>query len=205
MYQLPHFTESDDEQVFHFMQMHPFAFICAADSNNEVQATHIPVEVERIDGKIIISGHFMTNTKHHLAMKNNDQVLVIFTGPHAFVNAAWYAQPHQASTWNYMDVQVRGKIKFTDRNGTFDLIKKITEKYVGIHSPASFQNLSLDYIEQSLDYIIGFYIEAESVKNTFKLSQNKDENTRKNIIEKLSATDDDGAKKIAGEMKKRLK
>lgn len=204
MYQQPYFSKQDEDSLFQFMESHPFVFLVVADGMH-IQATHIPVEVQKVDGEIIISGHLMSNTPHHLAMEKNPNVTAIFSGPHCFVNASWYTEPKQASTWNYMDVHAQGKIQFTDRAGTLELIKRITDQYVGLDAPASFQQLDENYIDHSLQYIIGFHICVTSVKHTFKLSQNKNQQTRENIIRQLMATSDADSQKIAEEMQKRLK
>ena len=82
----------------------------------------------------------MKHTDHHTAFEKNDKVLLLFNGPHCFVSAAWYQNPASASTWNYMTVQAKGKIFFTDEKETRAIIQQITEKYEGFDSPASFSN-----------------------------------------------------------------
>ena len=34
----------------------------------------------------------MKNTDHHKAFAQNENVLVIFTGPHCYVSASWYVK-----------------------------------------------------------------------------------------------------------------
>jgi len=45
---------------------------------------------------------------------------------------------------------------------------------------------------------------VESMENTFKLSQNRDEASQRNIIEELMKRGDEQSRKIAKEMIKRL-
>lgn len=98
MYSLPYFTEKDSAKVLAFMQANPFALITGLGEQYPV-ATQIPLEiVVADDGKIVLSGHLMKNTDHHKAFVNNNQVLVIFTGPHCYVSASWYNNPQSAST-----------------------------------------------------------------------------------------------------------
>jgi transcriptional regulator len=52
--------------------------------------------------------------------------------------------------------------------------------------------------------IVGFTIEVESMQNTFKLSQNRDFDSQKNIIEQLKKRGDYNSAAIAAEMEKRL-
>ena len=52
--------------------------------------------------------------------------------------------------------------------------------------------------------IVGFTIEVEELDNVFKLSQNRDEASQRNIIEHLMKRGDENSKMIAEEMERRL-
>src|SRR5664279_767579 len=101
MYKLPHFSEQDEELVFEFIEKNPFAIIAGCAAGMAV-ATHVPLDITRENGKIICTGHMMKNTDHHRAFAENENVLVIFTGPHCYVSASWYVKQDVASTWNYI-------------------------------------------------------------------------------------------------------
>jgi len=203
MYNLPHFTEENQESVFDFMQKNSFVNIVGYDGNYPV-GTHVPVNVKKDEGKIILTGHMMKHTTHHNAFVQNENVLVIFNGPHCYVSASWYEKKDVASTWNYIDVQARGKIKFYDTERTKKIIHNLTNQYESPESEAAFDKLPTEYVNRLVKAIIGFTIEISSIENVFKLSQNHNLQTRENIIEKLMETNDEGAKAIAFEMKKRL-
>ena len=200
MYKFAHFTEKDRGRVIAFMQENSFATITGFGDPYPI-ATQIPLEIIVMDdGKITCSGHLMKNTDHHKAFIKNNNVLVLFNGPHCYVSAAWYNNPHTASTWNYMTVQAKGTIAFTDEEGTYEAIKSITNKYETAESAAAFNNMSKDYIQPLLKAIVGFTISIENLDTVFKLSQNKTEKEQINIIEHLKMTNNDGSIKIAIEM-----
>ena len=137
MYKLLHFTEKDTDKVTAFMKDNSFAVITGFGEQYPV-ATHIPLEiVVADDGKISFSGHLMKNTDHHKAFVKNENVLVIFNGPHTYVSASWYTTPEVASTWNYITVHAKGKIVFTDDEDTYNIIKSITNRYEGTETAAS--------------------------------------------------------------------
>jgi transcriptional regulator len=202
MYKLGHFTEKEESKIIAFMKENSFAIISGLGEQYPV-ATYIPLEViVKEDGKIVLSGHLMKNTDHHKAFAKNDNVLVIFNGPHCYVSASWYNNPQSASTWNYMTVHARGKIIFTDEEGTFAAIQAVTNKYEGIETAAAFNKMPKEYIMQLLKAIVGFTIEVESIDNVFKLSQNKTSLEQINIIEQLKKRGDENSVKIAEEMEK---
>lgn len=204
MYDLPYFKESDEVVVRQFIKDHPFAFLAGVDAANRPVATQVPVFIDESEGKLFLSGHIMRNTDHHKAFLHNHHVLAVFTGPHAYVSASWYDNPHQASTWNYMSVHAKGILKFKDEAALIALLKRLTLHFENLNSesPTVFDNLPGAYTAPLLKAIIAFEIEITEIENVFKLSQNRDQKSYFNIIEKLEAGGGDG-KLIAGEMRKR--
>ena len=203
MYKLPYFTEQDKNTVISFMKANPFAVVTGAGSEFPV-ASHLPLHFENREEKIFLTGHLMRNTEHHKAFEKNNHVLVIFNGPHCFVSAEWYKNPASGSTWNYMTVHAKGKISFLDEAGTRKAVNDITDKYVGKDKVASFDRLTDDYINSMVKAIVGFEIEVLSFDNVFKLSQNRDIEERRHIIQKLRERADMQSMAVAEEMEKKL-
>ena len=204
MYSLPYFKEKDKDAILEFMRQHPFIFLTGCDENNRPVATQVPVFIDEKDGKLFLTGHIMRNTDHHKAFEQNPHVLGVFTGPHVYVSATWYDDPHQASTWNYMSVHARGIIKFGDQHDLVAILKRLTLHYENNNTSSTtvFDNLPSEYTSRLMKAIIAFEVEIISIDNVFKLSQNRDEKSFHNIINKLQEQGSDG-QFIANEMKKR--
>lgn len=203
MYKFDHYTEKDQQKVIDFMKENSFALITGMGEKYPV-ATQLPLAIEIKEGKIFLRGHLMRKTDHHLGFEKNNHVMVIFTGAHCFVSASWYTDPSIGSTWNYLTVQAKGKIIFTDAEGTYKAVKETSDKYQGTQGSSAFDNLPKEYIDHMVKAIVGFSIEVESLENTFKLSQNRDKESQQNIIEQLIKRGDENSRKIAKEMIKRL-
>jgi transcriptional regulator len=204
MYNLPYYKEKDKQVIIEFIHQHPFAFIAGCTAESKPVATQIPVFIEERNGKLFLTGHMMRQTDHHKAFEKNGQALVVFTGPHTYVSATWYSDPHQASTWNYMSVHVKGKLTFLDEQGLIDILKKTSLHFENYQhgSPTVFDNLSGEYTSKLMKAIIAFEIEVMEMDHVFKLSQNRDEKSFHNIIDNLKQQGSEG-EYIAGEMKKR--
>ena len=204
MYNLPYYKEKDQQVVLDFIHQHPFAFIAGCSEEGKPVATQIPVFIEERAGKLFMTGHMMRQTDHHKAFEKNPNVLCVFTGNHTYVSASWYADAHQASTWNYMSVHVKGKLSFLDDQALIEVLKKTSLHFENNNhnSPTVYENLSQDYTSRLVKAIIAFEVEVESMDHVFKLSQNRDRESYGNIIEKLESQDADGIA-IAAEMKKR--
>lgn len=204
MYNLPHYKEQDEQEVIQFMKDHPFVFITGADANNIPFATQIPVFIDEKDGKFFLTGHIMRNTDHHKGFEQNKNVLAVFTGPHTYVSATWYANPSVGSTWNYMSVHAKGTIRFGDTEELIAVLKRLTLHYEN-NNPASatvFDNLPAEYTERMMKAIVPFEIEITDLQHVFALSQSRDEKSYDNIISKLKEGTNN-AKAIAGIMEKR--
>jgi len=204
MYNLPYFKDKDNAEVFSFIHKNPFAFLTGVDAELKPVATQVPVFIEERDGTAFLSGHIMKNTDHHKAFTQNDAVLCVFTGPNSYVSATWYNDPHQASTWNYMSVHAKGKIRFGDEESLIEILKKTTAHFENYNnsSPTVYENLPADYREKLLKGIVAFEIEVLSMDHVFKLSQNRDEQSFSNIISHLDNAGA-GGKEIAEQMRKR--
>lgn len=204
MYNLSYFKEKDQQTVLDFIRQHPFAFIAGCDERVKPVATQIPVFIEERDGKLYLTGHMMKGNDHHKAFGKNGNVLCVFTGAHTYVSATWYDNPHQASTWNYMSVHVKGRLRFLDEQGLIDVLRKTSLHFEDGNTASStvFDNLSEDYTAKLIKAIVAFEVEVEEMDNVFKLSQNRNRESYRHIMQKLSAQDTDG-KVIAEEMRKR--
>lgn len=203
MYKFSYYTEPDREKVIAFMKANPFAIITGIGEQYP-EASQIPLEIITDGDKIFLQGHIMRKTSHHLAFEKNEHVLVLFTGPHCFVSASWYTNPSVGSTWNYMTVHAKGKISFMSEEETRDAVKKVSDKFEGTKSDGAFDKLPQEYIDSMMKAIVGFTIEVNSLDNVFKLSQNRDTVSQKNIIEQLKKRGDDNSVMIAKEMEGRL-
>lgn len=204
MYNLPYFKEGDQEIVLDFMRRHPFVFLSGVDENNKPVATQVPVFIDEKEEKLFLTGHIMKNTDHHKAFVKNPNVLAVFTGPHTYVSATWYDDPHQASTWNYMSVHAKGTVKFGDKDDLIAILRRLTLHYENNNAASTtvFDNLTSAYTEPLMKAIVAFEVEVTSIDNIFKLSQNRNKKSFHNIIGKLEEQGGDG-EYIAAEMKKR--
>ena len=204
MYNLPHHKAKDYDDIKTFIAKYPFAFITGCDANGHPVATQVPVFFEERDGKKFLSGHIMKGNDHHKAFAQNENVLVVFTGHHTYVSGTWYTNPHTPSTWNYMSVHAKGKIRFLGDEALLDALRKISMHFENNNSASAtvYDNLPPELIKRLMHMIIVFEIEVTGLDSVFKLSQDRDEQSYDNIIQKLRQQDESG-RVIADEMEKR--
>ena len=203
MYNLPYYKEKDTAIVIEFMKQHSFAMIIGVDAEQKPVATQIPFLFVEKDGQLYLRGHIMKGNDHHKAFTENKNVLAVFTGPHTYVSASWYANNKQASTWNYMTVHAKGEMSFLADTELLVMLDELTSFYENDpNSPSLYKELPEDYILRLTKAIVAFEIKVTSIDHVFKLSQNRDEKSYGHIMDKLELGDAD-AKAIAAEMRKR--
>lgn len=202
MYDVPYFKAKNGKEVLEFIHHHPFITLAGVDANNSPVATHVPVLIEEREDKLFLLGHIMRQTDHHKAFIQNPNILAIFSGSHTYVSASWYKNPKQGSTWNYRSVHAKGTIRLLDEDNLLQILKRLTDHFENNpSSPSLVEHLPSEYLTRLMKAIVGFEIEVKDIDHVFKLSQNRDEESYANIIDKLSKGDLE-AQKIATLMKK---
>ena len=190
MYDIPHFKAQHQQEVIDFMMAHPFVTICGVDANGFPVATHIPVLMKVENDLITISGHMMRKQDHTIAFEKNNNVLVIFSAPSAFVSANWYTTKNMGSTWNYQTVHASGIMEIKDEAHLRQLLTDLTLHFEkDINAPTQVKNLSEEYMQQNMKAIYSFEIVVQSLQHVFKLSQNRDEASQANIQAELNKGD----------------
>jgi len=203
MYNLPHFKEHNAEVVMEFMKQHPFAMVIGVNEFNHPVATQIPFLIKEKNGDLFLQAHMMKQTDHHKAFEKNKNVLVVFSGAHAYVSASLYENKQQASTWNYQAVHVKGELNFLDEEELLLMLKELTAHYENNEtSPSLYKHLPSDYVNRLSKAIVAFEIKVTSIDHVFKLSQNKDEKSYQNIMDAFNKGNSD-EQSIATEMSKR--
>lgn len=204
MYNLPHHKAKDYNDITAFIAKYPFAFLTGVNEKHEPVATQVPVFFEERNGKQFLSGHIMRGNDHHKAFAQNENVLVVFSGHHTYVSGTWYTNPHTPSTWNYMSVHAKGVIRFLGDEALIEALRKISLHFENNNpqSATTYDNLSPDLIKRLMHMIVVFEIEVTQLDSVFKLSQDRDEKSYDNIIQKLRMQNESG-RVIADEMEKR--
>ncbi|HRG18337.1 MAG TPA: FMN-binding negative transcriptional regulator [Flavobacterium lutivivi] len=192
------YKNENQDEINQFLKENGFA-ILVNQTNGKLWATHIPLYFEPENN--LLHGHFSIENPQATAFKNNDEVLAIFQGSHAYISSSWYDHEN-VPTWNYIAVHIYGKIKVLSLDETVLHLKKLVDKYeANQKNPLKVENLSRKTMMQSRG-VIGIEIEITSIEAKKKLSQNRDDKNYNAIISKLDNSTDFQAKAIAEQMRK---
>jgi transcriptional regulator len=194
------YKNENQEDIQNFIHQNGFG-ILVNQTKGKLWATHIPLLLEEKEGKQILVGHVSKENPQAASFKNNDDVLVIFTGAHSYISSSWYDHEN-VPTWNYLAVHVYGKVTIHSLEESVEALKRLVNKYeVKSEKPVRIEDLSKKTMLQARG-IVSFEIEITSIEAKKKLSQNRDDKNYKNIISKLEKSNDYQSIEIAKEMKK---
>jgi transcriptional regulator len=202
MYIPPYYREEDKSKLIEFMHAHNFANVISSE-NNKLTATHLPFVIEERENKVFLVSH-MAKANPQWQNFNENELLVIFQGPHAYISPSNYEKQQNVPTWNYIAVHAYGKAMIiNDPKEVWDLMERTIHKFEEKFFE-QWKSLSPEYVNGMLKAIVAFEIEVTRMDGKFKLSQNKTKNEQQNIISSFEKSEDSTQREIAEEMKKKI-
>ncbi len=116
--------------------------------------------------------------------------LAVINGPDGYVSPRWYADAAQVPTWNYVSLELEGTVRRMDADGLLTQLEGLSkrqEALVSAGEPWAMDKMPPDKLRQMLGAIVGFEMEVQAWRPTFKLSQNKDAGERERVAAGLEA------------------
>lgn len=195
------YKNENQEAIRNFLKANAFG-ILINQTNGKLWATHIPLELEiNKDGEEVLMGHISKENPQWTAFESNDEVLAVFTGPHAYISSSWYDHEN-VPTWNYTAVHIYGKIKIMEGDAVIDSLTKLVDKYEqNSKCPVRVADLSKKTMMEARG-VVAFEIKIEEIQAQTKMSQNRDDKNYSNIISELEKTENPQSVAVAKEMAK---
>lgn len=188
-------TFPDRQEVLSFMRKYSFGTIITS-ANNLPVATHLPFLIEEKGDQIIISSHFAKANPQALDVSGNAN-LIIFAEPHAYISPKNYEKDANVPTWNYIAVHAYGKARLLNgEQAHLDLLERTINIYEADYLK-QWQELPNDYKSKMIKGIVGFEIIVTDLQAKSKLSQNRTEVEKENIIHSLSKSQFENGREIA--------
>lgn len=123
----------------------------------------------------------------HLAQST---ALIVVNGPDGYVSPRWYSDADQVPTWNYVALELEGRVRRMDADGTLALVSDLSDKFearIAAGKPWTMDKLPEARLRGLLAGIVGFEMEVVAWRETVKLSQNKDSAERERLAEGLES------------------
>ncbi|MBV7331907.1 FMN-binding negative transcriptional regulator [Chloroflexi bacterium TSY] len=157
------------------MEQYSFATIVTSDPKGIPFATHMPIVLDRtrgLNGTLV--SHMARANPQWKHFQQEQEILAIFQGPHAYISPSWYEGEFNVPTWNYAVVHVYGIPKIVE--DTAVLLQIMTE-LVATYEHSMPEPWRVPWADERitnlLKAIVGFELEITRLEGKFKLNQNK--------------------------------
>jgi transcriptional regulator len=198
------FRELDQDQLHTFIEAHSFGLLISTHQD-EPFATHLPFLLDRQAGQHGgLLGH-MARANPQWQDLAGQAVLVVFTGPHAYISPSWYEAENVVPTWNYVAVHAYGTCRLIEDPQvlTDTLLATVAAYERQMPNPWSIDSTT-EFFQKLAQAVVGFHIEIHRLEGKWKLNQNHSQERRQKVVQALSDLDSPDAREIAQRMGKML-
>ena len=170
--------------------------------SNGFMATSVPMLVD--DSGTFLEGH-IASANPMVTHMDNEEVIVVFIEADHYISANWYGESIPVPTWNYIEVQVLGKLHVI--HGETELIR-ILDNLSDIQEKNIRGNWKTDWnvkqYEAMLREITGFRIDISHIEGKMKLSQNHKKENIEYVVSSLRKVGTNKAMEFADIMEKSI-
>jgi len=185
------FREDDINTLHAFIREYSFAALITHEDGGPF-SSHLPflLDAERGPSGTLLA-HMARANPQWRAFNKEQEVLVIFQGPHAYITPSWYEVELSVPTWNYAVVHAYGLPRLMEeKSELYDLLKILIQTHEAhFEKPWPFQ-LPDDYLQKMMQGVVGFEIQITRLEGKFKLSQNRTASEREKVIDALQDSSD---------------
>lgn len=202
MYSPPYNRIESRSELIEFMRANNFALLVTG-TGGELHASHLPVLVEERARNLLLVMH-MARANPQWQRFFDEEVMVVFLGPHAYVSPRWYEQKPRVPTWNYAAVHAYGKVEVVEGRAAKH---EAQAKLVALQDPQwkpAFEQLPGQYLDDMLEGIVNFEIEVTRLETRWKLSQNRGRREQELIIAELEKSSDTAGRALAALTRRHL-
>ncbi|MEX2175990.1 MAG: FMN-binding negative transcriptional regulator [Pirellulaceae bacterium] len=148
MYVPPAFALTDLAALHDAIERYSFAVVVSGAGEDQV-ASHLPLLIDRAAGPHgTLLGHF-ARANPQARQVAGQPVLVVFSGPHAYISPRWYEAERVVPTWNYLAVHAYGRLELTGDAETLPLLARTVRHYeASLPAPWQLDEQPPDFIQQ---------------------------------------------------------
>jgi transcriptional regulator len=189
-------------EVLEFMRANNFALLVTG-TGGSLHGSHLPVLVHERGGRIALDMHMARNNPQWKEFFD-DEVMVVFFGPHAYVSPRWYEEKERVPTWNYAAVHAYGVPKVLDDPKAKHANQRRLVEAMDPQWLPTFDALRPDYVKMMLEGIVNFEIAVTRIETRWKLSQNRGRREQELIAAELEKSADPAERALAALTRKQL-
>ncbi len=202
MYSPPYNRLEDRRELLEFMRANSFA-VLVTGTGGALHASHLPAQVRTEGDKFVLDMH-MARSNPQWKEFFDDEVMVVFAGPHAYVSPRWYEEEERVPTWNYAAVHAYGLTKLIADPKKKHANQRALVEALDPQWLPKFDALSGEYVARMLDGIVNFEIAVTRLETRWKLSQNRSRREQESIASHLDRSHDSAERALAALTRRHL-
>lgn len=197
----PAFASADPELVRRLVRENPWATLVTSTATG-LLASHYPVLLDEDAAGLTLLTHLGRPDEEVLEIESGE-VLVIVQGHHGYISPSWYLpDPAAVPTWNFTVAHLHGVPQVLDEAENLGVLAALVERFESrLDRPALLDAEQAGPIARGT---VGLRIPVERFELKRKLSQNKDPETRRRVIDALRAEGPYRHPELAEEMEREL-
>ena len=195
MYLIEEYNTKDKNKIIQFIEDNSFADLVTFHDNS-LCSNKVPFFYDK--EKNVLFGHLGRNNPQLIDIEKTDEVLVIFSGAHAYISPQWYESDNGVPTWNFQTIQIRGSATIVDDRTLIEILAKLSKFHESqLPNQWTMSKLDPEKRKMMLQMITGFKIEVTEIKFKEKMSQIRKLNDRKSVINALREQNRQSSKAVA--------
>lgn len=189
-------------ELVEFMRANNFALLVTG-TGGALQGSHLPVMVQERGGGLVLDMHMAKNNEQWQGFFDDD-AMVVFFGPHAYVSPRWYEDKERVPTWNYAAVHAYGVPKVVDDAAAKHASQRRLVEAMDPDWLPKFDALRPEYVRGMLEGIVNFEIAVTRIETRWKLSQNRGRDEQTLIAAALERSGDPAGRALAALTRRHL-
>jgi transcriptional regulator len=197
----PLFAADDPNLARELVRSHPWATLVTATSAG-LAASHYPVMLDDEAEDLTLLTHLGRPDDEILEI-DRGEILVIVQGHHGYISPGWYSESERlVPTWNFTVAHLHGTPKILGEDENLDVLTRLVAHFERhLDEPFHLDRQGATPIAKGT---VGLRIPIDRFEMKRKLSQNKDDETRRSTITALRADGPYRHPALADEMERQL-
>jgi transcriptional regulator len=197
----PLFASEDPELVRQLVREHPWGTLVTATSVG-LRASHYPLLLDDEASGLTLLTHLGRPDDEVLEI-DRGELLVIVQGNHGYISPSWYSpQERKVPTWNFTVAHLHGTPQILDEEENLKILTRLVAHFERPLADPSY--LDPDYAAPIAKGTVGLRIPIDRFECKRKLSQNRDDESRRKAIEALRGEGPYRHPQLAEEMEREL-
>ena len=198
----PHHFLDDPAIVRRLIRENPWGILVSAHTNQLV-ASHYPVLLDEDCDELAVFTH-VGRPDDKLHGFGEQEIMLIVQGVHGYISPSWYASgATRAPTWNFAAAHCYGIPQILDQDANLRTLARLVEHFErDVDEPMM---LDLEWAAPIARGTVGIRLPISRFQCKVKMSQDKDPETQRRVIEALRAPGSYQNPRLAEEMQRVLR